>query len=67
MVIIVVLIVVVLVVTIWSLVHLCRKGALPCKQFCPKKRRRMHRYSPLADPEIMRMSTKGTHLLNVIA
>nr|CAG4636763.1 EOG090X00QS [Ceriodaphnia reticulata] len=62
-VIVVVLIVVLLVVTIWSLVHFCRKGSFPCKRFCTKKRRRLHRYSPLADPEIMRMSTKVSNSL----
>ena len=44
---------------VWSLLHFCRKGALPCKQLCGRKRRRVHRYSPLADPDVMRMSTKS--------
>lgn len=60
-----VLVVVALVVTIWSLVYTCRKGSLPCKRLCQKKRRRLHRYSPLADPEIMRMSTKGNLLFDI--
>ena len=58
-VIIVVILVILFVLTFGSLVYLCRKGVLPCKQCCPKKRRRLHRYSPLADPEIMRMTHKG--------
>nr|CAG4650724.1 EOG090X00QS [Simocephalus serrulatus] len=58
-----VLIVIFLVLTIWSIVYMCRKGTLPCKRFFPKKRRRLHRYSPLADPEIMRMSTKVSNSL----
>ena len=58
-VIITVLIIALLISSIWSLIYLCRKGDLPCKKFCPRKRRRLHRYSPLADPEIMRMSTKS--------
>ena len=59
MVIIVVILVILFVLTFGFLVYLCRKGVLPCKQCCPKKRRRLHRYSPLADPEIMRMTHKG--------
>ncbi|XP_046464140.1 dyslexia-associated protein KIAA0319-like protein [Daphnia pulex] len=62
-VIIVVILVILMVLTFGSLVYLCRKGVLPCKQCCPKKRRRLHRYSPLADPEIMRMTHKVSNSL----
>ena len=62
-VIIVVILVILLVLTFGSLVYLCRKGVLPCKKCCPKKRRRLHRYSPLADPEIMRMTHKSKFLV----
>ena len=54
-----VMVLVTLVVAVWSVVHFCRKGTLPFRRCCSKKRRRIHRYSPLADPEIMRMSVKG--------
>lgn len=62
-VIIVVILVILLVLTLGSLVYLCRKGALPCKRYCPKKRRRLHRYSPLADPEVLRMTNKVSNSL----
>nr|CAH0113256.1 unnamed protein product [Daphnia galeata] len=57
-VIIVVILVILFVLTFGFLVYLCRKGVLPCKQCCPKKRRRLHRYSLSADPEIIRMTHK---------
>jgi len=43
-----------------SVIRFCRKGVLPCKNLCSKKQRRksLHRYSPLADPESIRMSTQ---------
>ena len=53
------MVLVTLVVAVWSVVHFCRKGSPPFRRCCSKKRRRIHRYSPLADPEIMRMSVKG--------
>ena len=54
------LVLVLLVAAVWSIVYFCRKGTPPFRRCCAKKRRRpLHRYSPLADPEIMRMSVKG--------
>nr|CAG4643003.1 EOG090X00QS [Ilyocryptus agilis] len=59
-----ILVMVFIALAVWSLVHLCRKGNLPCKSSCfTKKRRRLHRYSPLADPEVMRMSAKVSNSL----
>lgn len=53
--------------TIWSLVRFCRKGILPCKDLCSKKqRRKLHRYSPLADPESIRMSTQSTMIITAL-
>ena len=62
--IVVVLVLVLLILAVWSVVHLCRKGVLPCQaRWCPKKsRRRLHRYSPLADPEAIRMSAKSIEI-----
>lgn len=46
-----------------SLVHFCRKGVLPCKESLTKKRRKLHRYSPIADPEAIRMSAQNFNSL----
>lgn len=55
----------VLLALIYSLVRFCRKGVLPCKDLCSKKqRRKLHRYSPLADPESIRMSTQSRMAIN---
>nr|CAG4648482.1 EOG090X00QS [Polyphemus pediculus] len=48
---------------ILSLVQMCRKGRVPCKGTWSKKRRRPHRYTPITDPEVIRMTTKNTHTL----